>query len=81
MSAAEKKPRRGYRHVENRRLMAAVYTILRLSVLAVLVAQFFNRNFENVLLSRFSTALFTTVEEKISDTSSPEPSGAFPSEA
>ncbi len=58
MSAAEKKPRRGYRHVENRRLMAAVYTILRLSVLAVLVAQFFNRNFENVLLCLLTLVLF-----------------------
>ena len=58
MSAAEKKPRRGYRHVEKRRLMAAVYTILRLSVLAVLVAQFFNRNFENVLLCLLTLVLF-----------------------
>ena len=36
--------------IRNKRLVAAVYFLLRLSVILVLVAQAFNRNFENVFL-------------------------------
>ena len=51
-------PGQHWRRVENRRLMAAVYTILRLSVLGVMIAQIFNRNFENVLLCVLTLVLF-----------------------
>ena len=51
-------PGQHWRRVENRRLMAAVYTILRLSVLGVMIAQIFNRNFENVLLCVLTLLLF-----------------------
>ena len=42
------KPENGFRHVTNQKRMTVVYGLLRLSVLLVLVAQFFNRNYENV---------------------------------
>ena len=51
-------PAPGFRRIGNRRLMAAVYTILRLSVLGVMIAQIFNRNFENVLLCVLTLVLF-----------------------
>ena len=54
----EKEPAPGFRRIGNRRLMAAVYTILRLSVLGVMIAQIFNRNFENVLLCVLTLVLF-----------------------
>ena len=54
----EKEPAPGFRRIGNRRLMAAVYTILRLSVLGVMSAQIFNRNFENVLLCVLTLLLF-----------------------
>ena len=54
----EKEPAPGFRRIGNRRLMAAVYTILRLSVLGVMIAQIFNRNFENVLLCVLTLLLF-----------------------
>ena len=54
----EKIPAPGFRRIGNRRLMAAVYTILRLSVLGVMIAQIFNRNFENVLLCVLTLVLF-----------------------
>ena len=54
----EKIPAPGFRRIGNRRLMAAVYTILRLSVLGVMIAQIFNRNFENVLLCVLTLLLF-----------------------
>ena len=54
----EKEPAPGFRRIGNRRFMAAVYTILRLSVLGVMIAQIFNRNFENVLLCVLTLLLF-----------------------
>ena len=39
-----------WRHVENKKLVYTVYFVLRLSVVGMLIAQIFNRNFENVLL-------------------------------
>ena len=47
-----------WRHVENKKLVYTVYFILRLSVVLMLVAQFFNRNYENVLLCVLTLVLF-----------------------
>lgn len=47
-----------YRHVENKKLVAAVYVILRLSVLLIMVAQIFNRNYENVFLCVLTLIMF-----------------------
>lgn len=47
-----------WRHVENKKLVYTVYFVLRLSVVGMLVAQFFNRNFENVLLCVLTLILF-----------------------
>ena len=62
MSAVNRKGQfpkgRGTRHIENKRLVAAVYTLLRLSVVGVLIAQIFNQNFENVLLCVLTLILF-----------------------
>lgn len=54
----EKKESHTYRHVEHKRLMAAVYILLRLSVIAVMIAQFFNGNYENVFLCVLTLVLF-----------------------
>ena len=56
----QKKPSRGqeWRHVENKKLVYTVYFVLRLSVVLMLVAQFFNGNFENVLLCVLTLVLF-----------------------
>ena len=53
-----KKESHTYRHVEHKRLMAAVYILLRLSVIAVMIAQFFNGNYENVFLCVLTLVLF-----------------------
>lgn len=45
--------------IRNKRLVAAVYFLLRLSVILVLIAQAFNRNFENVFLCVLTLFLFT----------------------
>ena len=47
-----------WRHVENKKLVYSVYFILRLSVVLMLVAQFFNQNYENVLLCVLTLVLF-----------------------
>ncbi len=41
------------------RHMATVYVVLRLFVVAVMIAQFFNRNYENVFLCVLTLVLFT----------------------
>ena len=53
-----KKKLDGYRHVEHKRRMAVLYILLRLSVIAVMVAQFFNHNYENVFLCLLTLVLF-----------------------
>ena len=60
MAKREKKSSKGreWRHVENKKLVYTVYFVLRLSVAAMLVAQFFNRNYENVLLCVLTLVLF-----------------------
>ena len=47
-----------WRHIENKKLVYTIYFILRLSVVLMLVAQFFNGNFENVLLCVLTLVLF-----------------------
>lgn len=51
-------PGQEWRSVKNKRLISAVYIILRVLVVAVMVAQFFNRNYENVLLCVLTLVLF-----------------------
>lgn len=53
-----KKESHTYRHIEHKRPMAAVYILLRLSVIAVMIAQFFNGNYENVFLCVLTLVLF-----------------------
>ena len=63
-----KKRTNGFRHVENRKRMAVVYILLRLSVVLVMVAQFFNRNYENVFLCILTMVLFlmpTIIERRL----------------
>ena len=48
----------GFRRVEHRKRMTAVYIFLRLSVIGVMIAQFFNHNFENVFLCILTLILF-----------------------
>lgn len=49
----------GNRIAHNKRLVTAVYFLLRLSVILVMIAQIFNRNFENVFLCVLTLGLFT----------------------
>lgn len=53
-----KKEKNVYRHVENKKAMAFVYIFLRLSVVGMMIAQFFNRNYENVFLCVLTLILF-----------------------
>ncbi len=47
-----------WRHIENKKLVYTVYFVLRLSVVLMLIAQFFNQNYENVLLCVLTLVLF-----------------------
>ena len=60
MAKREKQATRGKerQHGRNKRLVYAVYFILRLSVVGMMVAQFFNRNYENVILCVLTLVLF-----------------------
>lgn len=60
MAKGEKKAlkRKERRHTGNKKLVYAVYFVLRLSVVAMMVAQFFNRNYENVSLCVLTLVLF-----------------------
>ena len=60
MPKREKKKPAGHewRHIENKKLVYTVYFVLRLSVVLMLVAQFFNQNYENVLLCVLTLVLF-----------------------
>ena len=60
MPKREKKKLKGHewRHIENKKLVYTVYFVLRLSVVLMLVAQFFNQNYENVLLCVLILVLF-----------------------
>lgn len=50
--------KQGFRHIQNPKVMRIVYFVLRLAVLAVMVAQVFNRNYENVFLCILTLILF-----------------------
>lgn len=60
MKKRQRKPPVGqeWRHVENKKLVYTTYFILRLAVIAMLVAQVFNRNYENVALCVLTLILF-----------------------
>ena len=54
--------------LKQKRTVAVVYILLRFSVIAIMVAQFFNRNFENVFLCMLTLVLFllpTVLERKL----------------
>ena len=61
MPKRQKKKLKGHewRHIENKKLIYTVYFILRVSVVLMLVAQFFNQNYENMLLCVLTLVLFT----------------------
>ena len=46
------------RHVANKKLVYTIYFTLRVLVIVMMVAQFFNGNFENVLLCALTLVLF-----------------------
>lgn len=66
----ERPPKKAeFRHVENKKRMAAIYTALRVSVILVMIAQFFNHNYENVFLCVLTLILFfmpSLIERKLS---------------
>lgn len=47
-----------FRHVENKKAMAAIYLTLRALVIAVMIAQFYNRDYQNVFLCVLTLVLF-----------------------
>ena len=49
---------KGYRHIQNKKLVLTIYLLLRVSVIVMLIAQFFNQNYENVLLCVLTLVLF-----------------------
>lgn len=54
--------------LRRKKTVSAVYTVLRISVILVMVAQFFNRNFQNVFLCLMTLLLFllpTIFEQKL----------------
>ena len=55
----KEKPGAQFRTVENKRLISALYILLRVSVVMVLIAQMLNGNFENVMLCVLTLILFT----------------------
>lgn len=55
----EKRPESAFRHVENKKLLNTTYFLLLLSVLGTLIAQFFNRDYQNVFLCILTLVLFT----------------------
>jgi len=46
------------RRIQNKKLVLTIYVLLRLSVVAMLIAQFFNQNYENVMLCVLTLVLF-----------------------
>lgn len=53
------KKKAGFRHVENKKAVTTVYVLLRVAVVVMMVAQFFNGNYENVFLCVLTLILFT----------------------
>ena len=56
--ADKKKWEKGQRRIENKRLVTAVYILLRVAVVLMMIAQFFNGNYENVFLCVLTLVLF-----------------------
>ena len=57
-----------HRILRHKKTVSAVYLALRLSVILIMVAQFFNRNFENVFLCLLTLLLFlmpTILEQRL----------------
>ena len=50
--------KKSFRRIENKKLVVTIYVLLRLSVILMLIAQFFNGNYENVLLCVLTLGLF-----------------------
>lgn len=48
-----------FRHVENKKLVGAIYVLLRAAVILTLIAQFFNRDYQNAFLCILTLVLFT----------------------
>lgn len=60
---------RGLRRTENKRLVLTIYALLRVSVVVMLIMQFFNRNYENVVLCLLTLGLFmlpSAIERRLS---------------
>ncbi len=60
--------RRAKRVIYDRKGVFAIYLLLRISVIAVMIAQFFNHNYENVFLCLLTLVLFmmpTFIERKL----------------
>lgn len=65
---SRKKAADEFRHVNHKRMMAAVYLLLRVAVVVVMFFQFFNRNYENVFLCVLTLILFvmpSLIERKL----------------
>lgn len=56
----KKRRQETWRHVENKKAVLAVYLFLRVAVMAVMVAQFLNHNYENVYICILTLVLFVT---------------------
>ena len=48
-----------WRHIQNKKVILTIYLVLRILVVATMVAQFFNGNYENVMLCVLTLILFT----------------------
>ena len=58
-----------FRHIENKKKMSLIYGVLMLSVILVMIAQFFNGDYENVFLCVLTLILFampSLIERKLS---------------
>lgn len=47
-----------WRHIQNKKVILTIYLVLRILVVATMVAQFFNGNYENVMLCVLTLVLF-----------------------
>ena len=50
--------RKHWRHIQNKKVILTIYLVLRILVVATMVAQFFNGNYENVMLCVLTLVLF-----------------------
>lgn len=64
----DRKKQSQWRHIENKKAVLSVYLVLRFLVIATMVAQIFNRNYENVYICVLTLILFTVptiVEQRL----------------